>query len=195
MCRGFIGWKPTRVPQTLRPQTTCRAAQASTGIHLQPLCFCSFFHTVHHCNVSLLDLFFMFLFILNLPFASNCFYVVTHSSRGQIRILDVSRFVFFFLRGEVVTDFFPLTAFSSISWATLIIHGPHVLHTDYKHLHLTTVIIIIAAGEFYSPSCNLGFMRVRLDFGSVVRGSLFTVQSSGTNCDDWYLQSSCILTL
>lgn len=39
-----------------------------------------------------------------------------------------------------------------------------MLQTDYKHLHLTTIIIIITVGEFYSPSRNLRFVRSRFDF-------------------------------
>lgn len=45
-----------------------------------------------------------------------------------------------------------------------------MLQTDYKHLHLTTIIIIITAREFYSPSCNLRPMRLRFDFGVWFKG-------------------------
>lgn len=49
-----------------------------------------------------------------------------------------------------------------------------MLQTDYKHLHLTTIIIITTARECYSPSCNLRPMRLRFDFG--VWFNLFTMQ-------------------
>lgn len=45
-----------------------------------------------------------------------------------------------------------------------------MLQTDYKHLHLTTIIIIITAREFYSPSCNLRPMRLRFDSGVWFKG-------------------------
>lgn len=112
--------------------------------------------------------FLLFLFSLsNYVSISTCsayFYcmISNQTDRGEIRIVGVYRFL---VEGW---GLFPLL--SSVSWATLIIHGPHVLQTDYKHLHLTTIIIIITAKEFYSPSCNLRLMGLRFDFGVWFKG-------------------------
>lgn len=173
MCRGFIGWKATRAVQTLRSQTTSSTAQASRNSTATSV--------ISLDSVALLFLSyltpaaFVSQWLFNLCFYSSFF--CHYSQIGSIlwqapRTSEVKSGSWLFpdfLCGE---GLFSAHSLPSIRWATLIIHDPHVLQTDYKHLHLTTIIIIITAGEFYSPSCYLWFMPLRFNLEMRFKGRL-----------------------
>lgn len=125
----------------------------SAGIHLQPLWLPLSSISTLSPKLSLYILIrkVSHTLILTIPLYQKSFFKFYFIKCWIIRILDVSRL-------------FSTRRLLSLWRPTLIIHGPHVLQTDYTHLHLTTIIIIITAREFYSPSCNLQLMQLMLDF-------------------------------